>query len=464
MRRATMDAPLLEIEPRELRFTFEFKKQSTCSIRLINNSNDHVAFKVKTTAPKKYCVRPNIGIVPPKSTSNFMVTMQAQRTAPPDLICKDKFLLQSTVVPDDAIEDDITSSLFSQEDGRHVEETKLKVALMSPPRSPMLLPMNGTLKQAQNDASEPKEQFFSGIDFLNPERVVVKDYGPIFSQRKNVNPIKVANGEARPATDVKTEESSEFAKKQVDSPKLVNDMIQSPKNVVLENVSQPMTKEDIEAPKLVKDVEAPELVEKDDETPKLVKDVEAPKLVKDVESPLLVKDVESPLQVRGVESPLLVRGVESPKLTEDGKQLQQQQSSLYPTVAGSIMKDVIKPENKVKVVEDDSRDTRTLRKGEDTELHSKINVGAGDVVKDIADIKSQLNKLEAKLTEAEVRISKLTEDKRLSVQETQYLREELALLRNRHLVKQVQVGFPLLYVVMVALIGVILGYLLRSSQ
>ncbi|KAI4370289.1 hypothetical protein MLD38_018656 [Melastoma candidum] len=416
MRRATMDAPLLEIEPRELRFTFEFRKQSTCSIRLINNSTDHVAFKVKTTAPKKYCVRPNVGIVPPKSTSKFMVTMQAQRTAPPDLICKDKFLLQSTVVPDDVTEEDITSSMFSREDGRHVEEIKLKVALMSPPRSPMLLPMNGTLKQEQN-ASEPKEQFFSGI--LNPELVVVKEYGPIFSQRKNVNPIKVANGEVRPATDGKIEEGSEFAKKQdVDSPKVVNDVILSPKNVELENVLQPMTKRDVEAPKLVKDVEAP----------KLVKDVEAPNLIKDV------------------------------------TQLQQQQSSLYPTIVGSIMKGVIKPENEVKVVEDDSMDTRTLKKGEHTELRSKIHVGAGDTVKDITEIKSQLNKLEAKFTEAEIKISKLKEDRRLSMQETQYLREELALLRNRNPVKQVQVGFPLLYVVMVALLGVILGYLLRSSK
>ena len=39
------------------------------------------------------------------------VTMQAQRMAPPDMLCKDKFLIQSTVVPVGTTEDDITSDM-----------------------------------------------------------------------------------------------------------------------------------------------------------------------------------------------------------------------------------------------------------------------------------------------------------------------------------------------------------------
>ncbi|KAJ0703858.1 putative vesicle-associated membrane-protein-associated protein [Helianthus annuus] len=38
------------------------------------------------------------------------VTMQAQKEAPPDLICSDKFLIQSTIVPDGATEDYIIST------------------------------------------------------------------------------------------------------------------------------------------------------------------------------------------------------------------------------------------------------------------------------------------------------------------------------------------------------------------
>lgn len=39
------------------------------------------------------------------------VTMQAQRAAPPDMICKDKFLIQTTVVPVGTTEEMIISSL-----------------------------------------------------------------------------------------------------------------------------------------------------------------------------------------------------------------------------------------------------------------------------------------------------------------------------------------------------------------
>ncbi|KAK6911471.1 Major sperm protein (MSP) domain, partial [Dillenia turbinata] len=125
----------------------ELKKQSSCSVRLVNNSDQYVAFKVKTTSPKKYCVRPNIGVLKPKSDIEFTVTMQAQRSHPPDLMCKDKFLIQSTVVPVGTTDDDITSSMFSKDDGKYIEDRKLKVVLTSPPHSPVLSPMNGISKQ-----------------------------------------------------------------------------------------------------------------------------------------------------------------------------------------------------------------------------------------------------------------------------------------------------------------------------
>jgi hypothetical protein len=39
--------------------------------------------------------------------------MQSQKEAPPDMVCKDKFLIQSTVVPVGTTEKDITSSTVS---------------------------------------------------------------------------------------------------------------------------------------------------------------------------------------------------------------------------------------------------------------------------------------------------------------------------------------------------------------
>lgn len=127
---------LLSIEPVELKFAFELKKQISCSLQLSNKTDNYVAFKVKTTNPKKYCVRPNAGIVSPRSTCDVIVTMQAQKEAPSDMQCKDKFLLQSVKTVDGATAKDINAEMFNKEAGHIVEECKLRVVYVSPPQPP----------------------------------------------------------------------------------------------------------------------------------------------------------------------------------------------------------------------------------------------------------------------------------------------------------------------------------------
>ncbi|CAN6460792.1 unnamed protein product [Victoria cruziana] len=127
---------LVSVQPNELRFPFELKKQISCSLQLTNQTDHYVAFKVKTTNPKKYCVRPNTGIVLPRSTCDVVVTMQAQREAPPDMQCKDKFLIQSVVTTDGATQKDITPEMFNKDSGNHLEECKLRVVYVSPPQPP----------------------------------------------------------------------------------------------------------------------------------------------------------------------------------------------------------------------------------------------------------------------------------------------------------------------------------------
>ncbi|XP_022867208.1 vesicle-associated protein 1-1-like [Olea europaea var. sylvestris] len=74
------NSELLQIEPLELQFPFELKKQISCSLQLTNKLDNYVAFKVKTTNPKKYCVRPNTGVVLPHSTCD--VTGLSPRLSP----------------------------------------------------------------------------------------------------------------------------------------------------------------------------------------------------------------------------------------------------------------------------------------------------------------------------------------------------------------------------------------------
>lgn len=141
---------LLSVDPQELQFPFELKKQISCSMQLTNKTTDHVAFKVKTTNPKKYCVRPNTGVVSPHSTCEVVVTMQAQKEAPPDMQCKDKFLLQSVVTSPGITPKDITPELFNKESGNHVEECKLRVNYVAPPQPP------SPVREGSEEGSSPR--------------------------------------------------------------------------------------------------------------------------------------------------------------------------------------------------------------------------------------------------------------------------------------------------------------------
>jgi hypothetical protein len=101
-----------------------------------------------------------------------------------------------------------------------------------------------------------------------------------------------------------------------------------------------------------------------------------------------------------------------------------------------------------------------LEPAEDVALKAAKIVEELNLVKDIEEMKSKLNGLESKLKEAEVTISKLKEDRSSSIQDIRVLQEKLAELSRRG-VRKVQVGFPLLFVCMVALISVVLGHLLH---
>lgn len=236
-----MTMELFEIQPGELKFTFELKKQSSCLIQLINKSEQHVAFKVKTTSPKKYCVRPNTGIIKPKDTCDFTVTMLAQRTAPPDMQCKDKFLVQGTVIPSGTFEEDITSDVFTKDSGKHIEEKKLKVFLVSATPPPVLLPINGELKLDSNhETSMPRDRTQTGVENVPPPHKVVEDsdgldtcerideFRPIDTPVQLSPPYKVAEGvekidtckdsdENRAAEEVATRQNKDAVTKPMDT-------------------------------------------------------------------------------------------------------------------------------------------------------------------------------------------------------------------------------------------------------
>ncbi|KAF7365145.1 MSP domain-containing protein [Mycena venus] len=103
------------------------------SLTITNHNAQPVAFKVKTTAPKLYCVRPNSGRVEPGQSIDVSVMLQPLKDEPPlNAKCKDKFLIQSTLITPgkEAMPlQDIWSSPDTGEEGK-VHQQKLRVVYL----------------------------------------------------------------------------------------------------------------------------------------------------------------------------------------------------------------------------------------------------------------------------------------------------------------------------------------------
>lgn len=71
-------------------------------MRLTNPTEHVILFKIKTTAPKKYCVRPNCGTLEPRTTIEIAIILQpfifdaAEKN-------KHKFMVQSMIMPDSEV-------------------------------------------------------------------------------------------------------------------------------------------------------------------------------------------------------------------------------------------------------------------------------------------------------------------------------------------------------------------------
>lgn len=116
-----------------------FTKQTTEYLTLSNPTNTPLAFKVKTTAPKLYCVRPNASIVQPGDSVQISIILQGfSQPLPADYKCKDKFLLVSLPAPnviDPAKVGDSWSQLEAQNKSQMVSK-KLRVNYVIGPDKP----------------------------------------------------------------------------------------------------------------------------------------------------------------------------------------------------------------------------------------------------------------------------------------------------------------------------------------
>lgn len=96
----------LELIPNgDLVFKGPFNVVSMTTLKLSNSGTERFAYKIKTTAPKRYCVKPNSGFLEPNNTANIQVMLQPQALNQPDDRNKHKFMVQWAAVPNTYSED-----------------------------------------------------------------------------------------------------------------------------------------------------------------------------------------------------------------------------------------------------------------------------------------------------------------------------------------------------------------------
>ena len=97
---------VLIIEPQhELSFVGPFTTAVSAVMSLTNPSDRKVCFKIKTTAPKRYCVKPNSGVIDAKQEIQLVVTALPFEHDPYEKN-RQKFMVQTMFAPQGEINQD----------------------------------------------------------------------------------------------------------------------------------------------------------------------------------------------------------------------------------------------------------------------------------------------------------------------------------------------------------------------
>lgn len=153
----------LKIRPKELVYHPPFMGVITNELKLYNSSDEHtIAFKVKTTAPIRYCVRPNTGIIPPGKSIDVQILLNCTKDSPSiSMKTKDKFQILSIVVTDPNID---PKSIWTNSPPNLITKNKLK-AVFSLPSNEQQSPSNPSSNSTNDFKSN--STLFSEVNSIN---------------------------------------------------------------------------------------------------------------------------------------------------------------------------------------------------------------------------------------------------------------------------------------------------------
>mmetsp|Transcript_11035 Transcript_11035/g.18835 ORF Transcript_11035/g.18835 Transcript_11035/m.18835 type:complete len:218 (+) Transcript_11035:1-654(+) len=92
----------LKISPSSLNFSPPFTSHKSQTLHLTNNVDEYVAFKIRTTSPARYAVKPNVGLLKPRESVNISIIFNVLNSSTPTK--PDTFLVMAkTTKKEDAV-------------------------------------------------------------------------------------------------------------------------------------------------------------------------------------------------------------------------------------------------------------------------------------------------------------------------------------------------------------------------
>lgn len=124
---------MLGIEPLEIHVPFDLDQHIVArSIEVANHTDDYIAFMTKARL-RLFRIEPGKGIVPPRSKCDVTIAIQSQVNVLPNNHYKEAITVLSTRVDRGLAATDITGAMFSDKEGKVVDEVNVMVVFETPP-------------------------------------------------------------------------------------------------------------------------------------------------------------------------------------------------------------------------------------------------------------------------------------------------------------------------------------------
>jgi len=139
---------LVDIKPKKIPIDLKLNEDIPITLELTNISNSLVAFKIKTTAPERYLVRPTQGYLTIKESKKCVIILSKMRDFPaadnPKNL-RDKFLIQTVPIGEPPSD---LSEMWKEVESEHHPKSKMYALHGQQIKCKLLIPADGGRKSS----------------------------------------------------------------------------------------------------------------------------------------------------------------------------------------------------------------------------------------------------------------------------------------------------------------------------